>query len=242
MVMKRVRIAEYPTWRDRIALGFGGLNPECVFVRAKVNDPLSGIFKSLSAASFTSGHPLWAHTFGIEKRFADVMMGEEGSRVFVRQPCEDLDQLSRFMVIVFRGCEECADWLGNYKLRLEVITDGADFPDQRYVWTRSVYQACAEGAEVVDDEDDTARKVAATLSNLLNRGKGMLRVKVQDAIKALRGVAVPERAVVDAGGEHVKGEGGFTALGRADHEQRSATLEPGVKQVFTGFRWRWSVE
>ena len=239
MVYKGVKIAGYPHWRHRVALGLRGLDFDVVFLGTQVNNSFGGVFKCHCAASFADCKSLWSYALGIEKRFADMMMGENACRVFRGEHIQDLDELSRFLVVVLACSEECRNWFGNDKVRLDVVTDLTDFSNEGYVWTVPVYQCSAKATELVDNPHTLSRYVAALCSNLLERGETVLGMEIEDALEALRRVTAPKRHAREHGGEHIQRQSSLAPFRGADHESETASLEPRVKQVFTGFRWRW---
>ena len=242
MIPKRFHVAHYRTWRDRVSLWLDGSEPEIVFLRAKVHNALGGVLEGHSATGLTDGYSTWAYSLGVKEPFADVMMGENGCAVFRTEIAEDLDQLSRFLVIILALGQKCANGLGYDKVRLEFITDGSDFSQEGYVWTRALYERGAIGPEIVDNRYQSMRYIATLLRNLLHRSERMLGMEVKYARDSLRWKAIPKQAATQHCSEPFESEGGLANISRSHHKHDAGRLEPGVYEKVVGFRWCWSVK
>ena len=242
MIPKRFHVSHYRTWRDRVALWLDGSEPEIVFLRTKVHNALGSILEGHSATGLANGHSTWAYTLGVKEPFANVMMGEHGCSVFCTEPIEDLDQLARFLVIILALGKECANGLGYNQVRLEVIRDGVDLPQEGYVWTRALYQRSPERPKVVNDGYRPTKNVAALLRNLLHSAERVLGMEVKYARNSLYWKAIPKQAALEHGREPIKSESSLANVSGTDHQHDTIRLQPRVYQKVVGFRWRWSVK
>ena len=240
MIPKRFHVSHYRTWRDRVSLWLDGSEPEIVFLRAKVHNALGGVLEGHSATGLTDGYSTWAYSLGVKEPFADVMMGEHGCAVFRTEIVEDLDQLSRFLVIILALGQKCANGLGYDKVRLELITDGSNFSQEGYVWTRALYERGAIGPEIVNNRYQSMRYIATLLRDLLHRSERMLGMEVKYARNSLRWKAIPQQAATQHGSEPFEGESGLANISRADHKHDTASLQPRIYEKVVGFRWCWS--